>query len=524
MDVAKSLSSDTGGFSQAHSGNWSCPAFHVADLSAPDRLTQPELDARDNAPQLSAEARISQPRIVGALLLFDLLNFPVSGFLAYRAAAPSLSLGWDWFWVNLAAVTLIGLAVLQTRWSYTIRAMTDFVRQSFSLALALGGALALSNAASVMIGVGESQLLRVWTVMWFCGGLMAGCGARALFAVAVNFWTRTGRLARRTVIVGGGAHALETIHRLERSGKGALQILGVFDDRARARLPSGIGRYRLLGSFDDLESFCRDQKVDLLIVTIPASAESRLLQILRKLWVLPVDIRISALDAKLKLRDRAYNFIGDAPFLPVFDKPMSDWGAALKGSFDRAVAALLIVVLSPLLALIALGVRLSSPGPILFKQIRYGFNNEQFYVYKFRSMYADRCDPAAAKLVARDDPRVTPFGAFIRRTSLDELPQLFNVLGGDLSLVGPRPHALKAKAAGMLYDQVVDGYFARHRVKPGITGWAQINGWRGETDTVDHIEQRVAHDLHYIENWSVLLDIKILALTPLVVLTGKNAF
>ena len=171
-----------------------------------------------------------------------------------------------------------------------------------------------------------------------------------------------------------------------------------------------------------------------------------------------------------------------------------------------------------------MGVKLSSPGPILFVQKRYGFNNEEFGVYKFRSMYTDQCDLSAKKLVTRNDPRVTPFGAFLRRTSLDELPQLLNVLRGDLSLVGPRPHALKGHAAGQAYEQVVDNYFARHRVKPGITGWAQINGWRGETDTVEKIEQRVAHDLHYIEHWSIWLDIEILLKTPLVVLRGENAF
>jgi Undecaprenyl-phosphate glucose phosphotransferase len=326
------------------------------------------------------------------------------------------------------------------------------------------------------------------------------------------------------VIVGGGEHALETIHRLEESGKGALEILGVFDDRDRSRLPEDLGRYRLLGTFDDLETFCRNHKVDLLIVAIPLAAEKRILQILQKLWALPVDVRISALGSRLRLRDRAYNFIGDVPFLPAFDKPMKDWDVALKSIFDRVAAFALIVILSPLLAALTLGVRLSSRGPILFVQKRYGFNNEEFGVYKFRSMYVDQCDYSANKQVTRGDPRVTPFGAFIRRTSLDEWPQLFNVLRGDLSLVGPRPHALKCVAAGRAYEAVVDNYFARHRVKPGITGWAQVNGWRGETDTVEKIEQRVAHDLHYIEHWSIWLDVGILLKTPFVVLWGKNAF
>ena len=203
---------------------------------------------------------------------------------------------------------------------------------------------------------------------------------------------------------------------------------------------------------------------------------------------------------------------------------MSDWSVALKAIEDRTLAALGLLVLSPLLALIAIAVKLDSRGPVFFRQARYGFNNESIGVYKFRSMYVDQCDAGAVRLVTKGDPRVTRVGAFLRRTSLDELPQLINVLRGALSLVGPRPHAMQAKAEGHIYDQVVEGYFARHKVKPGITGWAQVNGWRGETDTVEKIEQRVAHDMFYIENWSMLLDLKILALTPIALFTTKNAY
>ncbi len=176
------------------------------------------------------------------------------------------------------------------------------------------------------------------------------------------------------------------------------------------------------------------------------------------------------------------------------------------------------------MALVALAIKLDSKGPVLFRQKRYGFNNELIEVFKFRSMYVDQTDANAAKLVTKDDPRVTRVGRFIRKTSLDELPQLFNVLKGELSLVGPRPHALQAKAADRLYQDVVDGYFARHRVKPGITGWAQINGWRGETDTREKIQKRVEHDLYYIENWSVLFDLYILLKTPFALLRGENAY
>jgi lipopolysaccharide/colanic/teichoic acid biosynthesis glycosyltransferase len=173
---------------------------------------------------------------------------------------------------------------------------------------------------------------------------------------------------------------------------------------------------------------------------------------------------------------------------------------------------------------VALAVKLESKGPVIFRQKRYGFNNELIEVFKFRSMYAERCDHAAAKLVSKGDPRVTKVGRVIRKTSLDELPQLFNVLMGQLSLVGPRPHATQAKAAEALYEKVVDGYFARHKVKPGITGWAQINGWRGETDTRDKLEQRVKHDLEYIDRWSLAFDLYIILKTPFALLKSENAY
>ena len=176
------------------------------------------------------------------------------------------------------------------------------------------------------------------------------------------------------------------------------------------------------------------------------------------------------------------------------------------------------------MAAIAIAIRMESRGPILFRQKRYGFNNELIEVLNFRSMYTDMCDATASKLVTKDDPRVTPIGRFIRKTSIDELPQLFNVLSGELSLVGPRPHAVHAKAADRLYDEAVEGYFARHRVKPGITRWAQINGWRSETDTAEKIEKRVEYDLYYIENWSLIFDLFILARTPLALLKSENAY
>ncbi|HHI81968.1 MAG TPA: exopolysaccharide biosynthesis polyprenyl glycosylphosphotransferase, partial [Rhizobiales bacterium] len=225
-----------------------------------------------------------------------------------------------------------------------------------------------------------------------------------------------------------------------------------------------------------------------------------------------------------KLSPRAYSNLGNLPLLAVFDRPLSGWKWFLKDAMDRVLAALMIVVFAPVMAAVAIAIRLESKGPVIFRQKRYGFNNELVEVFKFRSMYTDMCDANASRLVTRTDPRVTRVGRFIRKTSLDELPQLFNVLTGQLSLVGPRPHATQAKAANELYDQVVDGYFARHKVKPGITGWAQINGWRGETDTREKIENRVKYDLEYIDHASLLFDLMILIKTPFALLRGGNAY
>jgi len=243
------------------------------------------------------------------------------------------------------------------------------------------------------------------------------------------------------------------------------------------------------------------------------------------LWVLPVDIRLAAHANKLRLRPRSYSYIGNVPVLDVFDRPIADWDVVMKWLLDKIIGGLILLLALPVMAIIALAIKLDSSGPVLFKQRRYGFNNDLIEVYKFRSMYVEAADQGADRLVTKDDLRVTPVGRVIRKASLDELPQLLNVvLKGNLSLVGPRPHAINAKAEARLYDEAVDGYFARHRVKPGITGWAQINGWRGETDTHEKILQRVEHDLYYIENWSVLFDLMILARTPLALLRTENAY
>jgi Undecaprenyl-phosphate glucose phosphotransferase len=381
-------------------------------------------------------------------------------------------------------------------------------------------------ALSVFVVLLQAGVLlsRVWFVIWAFVGLFCFMAIRHIIAHILRRVNRAGQFNRRAVIVGGGEAAGKVIATLQGSPNSGISLIGMFDDRDDLRAMPEVRGLHKLGNIDDLIDFVRTTRVDTLIITLPLTAEDRLMQILDRLWVLPVDIRLSAYGQKVRYRPRAYSYLGNLPCIDVFDRPLGDWGPFFKATQDKIIAAFAIVMLSPLLALVALAVKLESKGPAIFKQKRFGFNNELIEIYKFRSMYTDRADTDAAQLVTKQDPRVTKVGRFIRRTSLDELPQFINVLKGDLSLVGPRPHATKAKAGQELYEHVVDGYFARHRVKPGITGWAQINGWRGETDTADKLERRVEHDLFYIENWSLTFDLYILARTPLSLLNTENAF
>lgn len=377
----------------------------------------------------------------------------------------------------------------------------------------------IKSVGNFMRGLDEAVLL-----VWYGSGLAALLVARMVVSAFVRRWTRDGRLERRAVIVGGGQTAADLIHEIENQPNNDIRICGLFDDRKSARSPDVVAGYPKLGTVTDLVEFARIARIDMLIVTIPLRAEKRLLEFLKTLWVLPVDIRLSAHTDKVTFRDRASSFIGTVPFVDVVEKPMADWDAIAKRTFDLVVAAGALVLLSPVMIATAIAIRLDSKGPILFRQKRYGFNNEVIDVLKFRSMYHEMADPAAKKVVTKNDPRVTRVGRFIRRTSIDELPQLINVLRGDLSLVGPRPHAVNAHTNEKLWDEVVDGYFARHKVKPGVTGWAQINGWRGEVDTAEKIQKRVEHDIYYIENWSILFDIKILIATPFALLNTDNAY
>jgi Undecaprenyl-phosphate glucose phosphotransferase len=466
---------------------------------------------------------ISPTVFAGGVRLVETALIVIAGYACYFAYLHG-TIGNVWVY-NAAIMlgTLASLFTLHAAQVYSISAFRSYVRTLPRIVLGWILVFALLAGAAFVLKLGDSYS-RLWAGLWFASGLGAIALFRIVLALGVRNLAIANRLHRRAVVVGGGKAGEDLIKAIEADPEADIEICGVFDDRGDERVPSVIAGHPKLGTIDELVEFGRRTRVDMLLVTLPMKAESRVLQLLRKLWVLPVDIRMAAHANELRFRPRSYSFVGQVPMLAVFDKPIADWDHVIKSVFDRVVATVLCIVLAPVMLAVGLAVRLESKGPMLFKQKRYGFNNELIEVYKFRSMYTDRCDANAAKLVTRDDPRVTRVGRFIRKTSLDELPQLFNVVKGQLSLVGPRPHALQAKAEDRLYDDVVDGYFARHRVRPGITGWAQINGWRGETDTSEKIERRVEHDLYYIENWSIWLDIYILAMTPVALADSKSAY
>jgi len=463
----------------------------------------------------------SRPKLLFAVAAADVSSivaaWPLSILLRDAPFVPS--------WTSFAATTLVALltvGVLRQQWSYSVSSLRRFVPQVFKVLVSLAVvALGISGLAFLF---DHKAVAPREVAAWMEVSAILLCVVRSVAARSIDRLTRAGLLVRRTVIVGGGKDADDLIRALKSDPTNHMQILGIFDDRQDERVSGSCADIARLGRFENLADFCRTAGVDLLIVTVPARAEERLMQILRKLFTLQVDIRVSALNSKLRFATRTLSFIGRVPMLAMMDKPLSDWDRVVKNVEDRVLGALLLLLAAPVMALVALAVRLDSKGPIFFRQKRYGFNNELIEVLKFRSMYVDQQDATGSKVVTRGDPRVTRVGRFIRRTSLDELPQLINVVKGQMSLVGPRPHATGSKAERDLFEDVVEGYFARHRVKPGVTGWAQINGWRGETDTREKLVRRVEHDLYYIDNWSVLFDLYIIALTPLSLATGKNAY
>lgn len=300
-----------------------------------------------------------------------------------------------------------------------------------------------------------------------------------------------------------------------------LRFVGISDDRLR---DTYAGDLPMLGDLPKLCELARKGEIDQVLISGAHFTPTRLEQIVEGLSEVCVDVSLIPSQAIELAPNYRVNLLGTVPVLTLWQRPFRDMNQIVKRAEDIFFSALALILLSPVLLVTALLVRLSSPGPVMFIQPRVGFNNEAIRVFKFRTMYADMTDVGAKKTTTRDDPRVTPVGRFLRRFSIDELPQLFNVLQGSMSLVGPRPHGTEMMVGDRFYHDAVSGYAGRHRVKPGITGYAQVKGLRGEVRTIERAKRRIELDKHYVDHWSFWLDMWILFATARAVLFDRDAY
>nr|WP_321457376.1 undecaprenyl-phosphate glucose phosphotransferase [uncultured Cohaesibacter sp.] len=368
------------------------------------------------------------------------------------------------------------------------------------------------------------EFSRVWLLTWYLVVAAALIAVRGGLKLYFTFWGENVSTKKKVIVIGDAVETAQLLHKLGQDDNSTLEICGIFYSNCdEANLPPELSDYPC-EKLEGLWSFVQSTSFDVALLALPSEEDELLSQAIKLLSLMSIDIRLAAHMPELSIEAKSCSFVGRVPVFNIVDKPITGWNVVLKWIFDKVLGSLLLIAFSlPMLA-VAIAIKLEDGGSIFFRQKRIGFKNELIEIYKFRSMYETQADQQADKLVTKDDARVTKVGRFIRKTSLDELPQLINVLMGEISLVGPRPHALKAKASGELYDKVVDGYFARHKVKPGITGWAQINGWRGETDTSEKIIKRVEFDLYYIKHWSLLFDLMILLKTPYSLLKTDKAY
>lgn len=366
----------------------------------------------------------------------------------------------------------------------------------------------------------SAEYSRIWTVSFAASAWMTTMLFRVFAAMIIGRLADRQIFSRNVIIVGSGEQADRLLAYLKRSQPRFISFLGCFVES-----PEEVGandRRNVLGTINDLTSYIRGNVVDDVIICLPWASDDRITAVMDMLRELPVNVYLGAdlIGYRLPIRAAPEHF-GTLPLVEVMGRPLAGWGGIQKAALDYGLGLILTILLLPLMIIVIIGIRLESKGPALFLQPRYGFVNKVFNIYKFRTMRHTASLESKIVQATKDDPRVTAFGRVLRRTSLDELPQLFNVLNGTMSLVGPRPHAVQHNEE---YAQVIRGYFARHRVKPGMTGWAQVNGCRGETKNLEDMEARVKYDIYYAENWSLLFDLKILVMTAIICLTGRNAY
>ena len=379
------------------------------------------------------------------------------------------------------------------------------------------GEFLMTIGLSFLVLIALAYLLKIsadysrgWLLTWLALVSITMLLSRPASASLLRWLASTGYTARRIAVVASGATGLRLAERLRQAA--GVRVVGVFDEIGK----DGQGKPR--ASIADLISIGQRNQIDEVVVALCNAPQPQTARLIDELSVLPVDVWLCPAEFDMPILGTSR--LGALSLLQVKPKPIRDWGYVLKLTLDYVLGAISLILFAPLMLAVALAIKLDSPGPVLFKQRRHGYNHRLIHVYKFRTMRVVE-DGAVVVQARKDDDRVTRIGKFLRRTSIDELPQLFNVLKGEMSLVGPRPHAV---AHNQLYCARLERYANRHCVKPGMTGWAQIHGFRGPTEDPEQMRKRVQMDLYYIENWSISLDLKIIALTPFVGFVHRNAF
>lgn len=427
------------------------------------------------------------------------------------------------FGVHFAAALMAGIAF------FLIRSSRDAYAHPFSqnekadkiVVLDYFVASLLSSAIIWQFGLVE-RFSRGLMLFYLAAALTTLFVSRFVLRAVVGRLARSGRIGQRVVLYGADPATVESAYRiLQLQALPQLQLVGVADDRGRAPdLPS----LPFIGGLAELIERARAGDVDQVLIALPDINRERLDVILEELSSVSVDVSMIPREVLALWPSYEVGFLGAVPILTFWQRPFRDINVFIKAGEDLVIASLALLLFAPVLLLTAAVIKLTSAGPVFFVQSRFGFNNEEIQVFKFRSMYVDREDRSGAERTRRRDARVTPVGRFIRKFSIDELPQLFNVLRGDMSIVGPRPHATHMKVGDLYYFDAVKGYAARHRVKPGITGLAQVRGLRGEISSIERAKRRVDMDKQYIETWSLMLDLRIILETALKVVIDKNAY
>ncbi len=366
----------------------------------------------------------------------------------------------------------------------------------------------------------STNFSRLWIGQWAMAGFLSLVAFRIVLRGGLRLLRRHGFNLRIVAIAGAGDLGRNVARRLAASPWTGLKVVSFYDDDPRLQQQAFEG-VSVRGGLHRIPGEVAELGIDQVWIALPLHHDKQVRSLVAQLSRLPVQVTFVPDIYGVQLLNHSIGEVAGFPVIHLMESPLAGAKGWVKAIEDRLLAALLLLVTTPLMLLIAAGVKLSSPGPVFFGQLRGGLHGERIWIWKFRTMKHHAEPPGTITQARQGDFRVTPFGAFLRRTSLDELPQFFNVLKGDMSIVGPRPHAVEHDE---FYQRQIDAYMLRHHVKPGITGWAQVNGWRGETGELEKMEMRIKHDLYYINNWSLWFDLRIIFMTVFMMITGKNAY